>query len=857
MARALGRTTTGAVVLVGAPGIGKTRLLVEAEALGRAAGFDTERVTATRAASTIPFGAVAQLLPPARAAVERADLLRQVGQHLEARGGARPVLLLVDDAHLLDDASAALVHQLVVGGAAFLVATQRTDAEAPDAISTLWKDEIAERVEVGPLTGADVAALVADLLAGPAAPDLVRQVVAAAGGNPLYVVQLLDAARRDGLVRRVGGAWHLDGPLPIPDGLAAAVEERLAVLGVDDRQLLELVALGEPLDVDVLEAIAGPSGAERLEALERTGLLLAEPSGAALLVRLAHPLYAEVLRDRTPTAGRRRAQAALADAVEAAAGTGAAADPLRIAGWRLGSGADLAPALALQAAHEARRRGDFGLSVRLAQAAVDGGGGYDAHIAIALAKTSASEADGILVALATAQELAASDAERAMAAGLAFDSLAYFHEDYSGAFELAARALEGIADPSWRAVIAARRAYVLVLSGLPGSLDLVDAELAPYLDLDLEPGWPRVWVAVVAAWSSWFRGRIDEGLRWAATGRAEVERMGWVPGVPELGTFGHIEALLVAFDGRIGEARARAEADLETCAAAWSVQAVAAMHWSLAQLEVLAGHLTSAADHADRAADLYRAPGLAAMCRTVQATASALLGRPAEARALLDGLPPDVGAQPAARLAAAWCDAAEGDLAGAVAVLRRLAVEAQEVPLRLGVLVDLARVGAAVDALPQLEALVPEVGGAVAEAHLRHARAVASRRAGELHDAAVALADLGLDLLAAELAAAAEAAHRQDGRPAPAAASARLRTALLERCGGAATPALRTAAAGSTLTRRELEVATLAAAGLGNREIADRLGTSKRTVDSQLRRVYLKLGVEGRKGLERALGAAP
>jgi len=52
--------------------------------------------------------------------------------------------------------------------------------------------------------------------------------------------------------------------------------------------------------------------------------------------------------------------------------------------------------------------------------------------------------------------------------------------------------------------------------------------------------------------------------------------------------------------------------------------------------------------------------------------------------------------------------------------------------------------------------------------------------------------------------------------------------------------------AGKQLTRREKEIATLVAAGLGNREIAARLFLSKRTVDSHMEHIFTKLGFSSR-----------
>ncbi|MGH3519664.1 MAG: helix-turn-helix domain-containing protein, partial [Haloechinothrix sp.] len=76
---------------------------------------------------------------------------------------------------------------------------------------------------------------------------------------------------------------------------------------------------------------------------------------------------------------------------------------------------------------------------------------------------------------------------------------------------------------------------------------------------------------------------------------------------------------------------------------------------------------------------------------------------------------------------------------------------------------------------------------------------------------------------------------------------------LAARCEGASTPALRVAAHPLPLSEREREVAELVAAGLSNREIAERLVVSIRTVEGHVYHVFTKLGVTDRAGLSALL----
>jgi DNA-binding NarL/FixJ family response regulator len=110
----------------------------------------------------------------------------------------------------------------------------------------------------------------------------------------------------------------------------------------------------------------------------------------------------------------------------------------------------------------------------------------------------------------------------------------------------------------------------------------------------------------------------------------------------------------------------------------------------------------------------------------------------------------------------------------------------------------------------------------------------------------VQLEQLGALLLAADAAAQAAAAYtRQDRRGSAHAATTRAHR-LAQACEGARTPALAAIAAPLPLTDREREVVTLAAAGLSNRQIAQRLVVSIRTVENHLYRASAKLGTSDR-----------
>jgi DNA-binding CsgD family transcriptional regulator len=161
--------------------------------------------------------------------------------------------------------------------------------------------------------------------------------------------------------------------------------------------------------------------------------------------------------------------------------------------------------------------------------------------------------------------------------------------------------------------------------------------------------------------------------------------------------------------------------------------------------------------------------------------------------------------------------------------------------------------GAAVERLTQLAAVVE---GPLSAARAAHARAAAAGDVGRYEEVVDRFEAMDAVVHAAEAAAEAGELHRRAGDARAAAASDRRAAGLVERSGGARTPGLGRGAAVEPLTRREREVALLAAAGTPSREIAEQLFLSTRTVDTHLARVYRKLGVSGREQLAPALAPA-
>jgi DNA-binding CsgD family transcriptional regulator len=196
--------------------------------------------------------------------------------------------------------------------------------------------------------------------------------------------------------------------------------------------------------------------------------------------------------------------------------------------------------------------------------------------------------------------------------------------------------------------------------------------------------------------------------------------------------------------------------------------------------------------------------------------------------------------------------AGEFDLASDIAAhAGEEAIAASHLTWGAEALYDAVRFGAADRVATSLEELAKQTDVTVIRLFADHAAALAGRDAAGLERVATRLVAANRPLAAAE--AFAQAAGSTDPEEGDRHAGSLLRAAALtRRSPGAWVVALD--AHGAALSAREAEIATLVAQGLTNRDIAERLFLSHRTVENHLARVYGRFGLTGRDQLRRALG---
>lgn len=856
LAGVLRADSTTSVVVAGGAGVGKSRLL--AALLERASRRRTRAVLvrATRSTATIPFGPFAPWTPDSAslAPADRLHVLRTTARTLlgEERNGGGPTLVAIDDAHLLDDGSAALVLHLVVNTTACVVATVRTGEPSPDAVVALWKEGLADRLELQPLSEPETAVLSEQVLGGRLDRAARRRLWSLSHGTPLYLCEVLHAGVAQGVLAPKGGMWHWRGDLRRggePGGmgqLGALLDDRLAGLESAERKALELVAIGEPLPLDVISELGC---LDALAGLERRGLVTTDDRDDQHAACLAHPLFGELLRAELPRLIARAHHQALAAAAVAAGWHDR--DPLRVAAWWLEGGRLPGPAdVFVVAARRAIALGEWCLADRLARAAASSGAGAEATLVRAAALVHAGGWGQVEDLLAEVSPDALDGDQKAEWARLQGGFLAWSRGRPEAGRAALVEAATRLPAPARSRTLAEAASLSLLAGELPEAARLAAeamGDAGPSTDL-------RVRAMAVAAAICMLRGHTTAALQIAELASPYVAADPY-PDNP-VAVMGVAQCLALVLDGRLDEANAAAEATLEPLLD-HEVEGPASVYASVAGRVALLGGRLSLARQRGHLALTAAGPGPGSQWpAAVLAMAAAQLGDTAAAAEAIrhaDGTNPAIPLLAnEVTLARCWLQAATGELSAA----RDLAAEAAAGAAKQGIrpievfaLLDLARLGAPEAATERLQELAATTEGpfTAAAAAYAHASALGDGRA--LDRVSARFEAMGALLLAAEAAAGAAAAHGVKGLHRGSLARARLLTA---RCDGARTPALRDIHAPlelGTLTRREREVVELAARGLTNRQIASRLFVSIRTVSTHLCHAYTKLGTNDRRDL--------
>jgi DNA-binding CsgD family transcriptional regulator len=841
------------VIVAGGLGVGKTRLAREA-----VAALDGEVAVewlAASPASMIPFGALAHLLPDGLvdSPQDRLRLVRGVMASLTERAGGRPLLVAVDDAQWLDEGSAAVVHQLVVGGATRVVITLRSDEPAPEPVISCWKDGFAERLELQPLTPTDLDSLVSAALDRPVDRRTLDRLWSLTNGNPLFAHELVVGALETEAFDVNDGIWTWTGVFGPSTRLTMILESRLNRISAAGRAVLDTVAVGEPLDLDLLIDVCGADGVVEVE---RAGLVVVDDRQPDQL-RLVHPLYGEALRAGMGITERRRIMGRLADAVGDSVAT-SPSELLRVATWRLESATPAPAWLFVEAAETANAVYDYGLAERLARRAVDDGGGLRASLALGDALIRQGRCVDGLAVLEPLAAVAESDDEHVRVAVARYFGLTTEYGFRAEFAEILLAAEGEVGDDNLRGLLRAYRAQLLCSAGhLDEGVALASITEGDEQDEIREL---RTVTTIASAWLC--AGKADSAceltermLEPAIRRRRELPQApGWVLSL-------HLPSLVVA--GRLDDsevATALAEKLISSAGAGASAPGSLALAKGMSAL--YRGRARTAVDLLQNSAAFLRVNARQSLpFALVQLTeAFALVGDP-EGAAATSAEADELVAHHAifegfARRGRGWVALARGQRSTAIDLFLEAAEWAGSRghhTAELFALHDAVRIGANGRAAHRLQAAATSSEGRWAPPIAARAAAILADDGAALVAAAECFEALGAMLWAAETNADASASFRRSGHRGQADRCAARAAMLARACEGSRTPVLDELERPLPITRREREVANLAADGLSSQAIAERLFLSVRTVEGHLQNAYAKLGVNQRRELAEVL----
>jgi DNA-binding CsgD family transcriptional regulator len=833
------------IVIRGEAGVGKSRMAREALAIAASNGHDVRWIVGTSSARSLPLGALASWASPENG--EGLTLVRGIVASLTGTSDGKTAILFVDDAALLDDLSTFVVHQIISQRAAKVVLTVRDGEPVPPATQELWQGGQFDRLDLEPLSRDDTAALVSATVGGLVDPLAAERLWQLTRGNVLYLRNIVEHEAMEGRLALRDGTWQWTGDLVVPPSLIETVEARIGDLPRPVADVIDALAVGEPLELGALTNI---TGAAAIEEADIRGLITLEPVERGMEVRIAHPLYGEVRRNRAPTTKLRRLRGAVATELAARDVDGDIRLVMRLAALTLDSDLEADPELLTSGAEVAVRLGDWTLAERLGEAAVRLGGGAAATDVLAhtLSLTGRAEkADRLLNDIDTSR---LSDADRAIFAFKRSGTRLFTLSDPAGAKQLIEEAA-GSTPPEVRTCIdAAFALYAAAMGDAPKAQELMKA-----FTLDELPDHVVGQIANVGSTILGIAGKTSDAVSLAQNGRARLAHSLDSAVVRFAIGDGHIRALLLA--GRIPEAfevtkRLRQEAMDVPGAGALLAVAMGC------RATLGAGHVEMACTMLDPIVVALTVMGENVGMRyqflVMQATAYAMRGSTEQAAAALGAIDQP---HPGWRcldyeysIAKAWAAASQGAASEAIATALSGAKTAgakgqfaAEV-LCLQTAVQFGDHSGAVR-LRELESIVE---GPRAVLVRRFADALCCLDGAELAAVSEGFEDMGDLVAAADAGAHAAIAYRRSDQRGLALACGTRAGALAQRA-GADTAALRRAAEPIPLTEREREIVTLLGQGLSTRDVAERLTLSLRTVEGHVYRAMTKTGTTSRQEL--------
>ncbi|MEV7605138.1 LuxR C-terminal-related transcriptional regulator [Paenarthrobacter sp. NPDC089322] len=254
--------------VIGAPGSGKSTVLRGVMANLEKSGATVHAINGLRTHRTIPYSAIKSLglvLKPGRSGVlDIADAfagqLSKAGKHV----------LLVDDLHLVDNESLAVLEAVRQRSDSPLIATAPETYSFTRGQLAVMNNGREALLQLDPLHFEQVHTLVAQVLGAPADANTTARILTKSAGNPGLIVRITETASLSNLLVMRDGLWHMTSDTLWNDHLRGTLEALLAELAPEEVTALHTMAILGTARIDVLEKVVHP---DVLERLERRGFL--------------------------------------------------------------------------------------------------------------------------------------------------------------------------------------------------------------------------------------------------------------------------------------------------------------------------------------------------------------------------------------------------------------------------------------------------------------------------------------------------------------------------------------------------------------------------------------------------------
>ncbi|MFC6326050.1 LuxR C-terminal-related transcriptional regulator [Microbacterium koreense] len=833
-------THGGATVLTGTGGSGKSHTLRQTQAALTTAKVNAPLVIGSVAGSSVPLGAFAGVADIPAAELDSPTSVVDAFARRRSR-----TVLLVDNVELLDGASLYVVTHLISTTRMPAVLATRTLRTAPQSIAELYDSGYLTETALPELSDSEAGALLAGLVGGRPTPRAQAELLAAAGGNPLHLREIVRGSADDGRLTETPHGWELHGPPALTQRLDSLLGERYDRLAETAIESATLVAMaGEcPADSVASEARDALANADVVEV------------GDCGWLRLSHPLDGPHLLARCSSA-RRHEIAHRAISVLRSPSAEVRPHARRQADFlALEHGCDFEIASMMALAEHALGSFDANLALRAATAVLN----RDPESVVArrvagLAASLLDQSDTADRHFHHAHRLARTDSERTSVTLAHAQHLGIRHRDATEALQLIQRTLSTVHDEASTAHLQGASLRWAAVAGhahgeVPTRYESAGHEGAASL--------------ITAGVSGVITGPLQETVVLLPRMReVPAEHLALVPGGDSLIDLTEIMAL--SYSGDVLATRRRLTQSIEYARES-RPESLGIWNYALGFLEFLSAD-AERAHSAARAAvcDLaWRdSTGLLPAAHALAAAAAVACGRSIEAHTELDSIPDAAANDPKVVMLRAWADAWQAKAARRTDQSADLLLGTAEWLMTArhtyfaGMLAHcVARMGRRPrEAAVLLKSTSDLAGGGLLRLFASHADAVARGDLPLLEQIASDAAELGLSATAADTRL--WLSDIKDRRILSETAARRHLLAADEMRLRIPTMALWNAASdrSTLLTEREHRVVRLAADRYSTKEIAELNEVSVNTVTNQLASAFRKLGVGGRSELRNLLG---